>query len=124
MSARFSTARMSSSLSGWRARTRERDSSGLTTEKNGFSVVAAIRLTIRSSTALSRLSCCVLENRWTSSMKSTVRRPAKVSSRFAAVMTARTSLTPESSADSWTNCRLVASEMTCASVVLPVPGGP
>src|SRR4051795_2799875 len=39
-------------------------------------------------------------------------------------MTARTSLTPESSAESWTNCRLVASEMTCASVVLPVPGGP
>ena len=50
--------------------------SRLTTEKNGFSVVAAIRLTIRSSTALSSESCWVLENRWTSSMNSTVRRPA------------------------------------------------
>ena len=42
---------MSSSDSGCRASTRLRQSSGLTTEKNGFSVVAAIRLTIRSSTA-------------------------------------------------------------------------
>ena len=67
---------MSSSESGWSASTRLRDSSGLTTEKNGFSVVAAIRLTIRSSTALSSVSCWVLENRWTSSMNSTVRRPA------------------------------------------------
>src|SRR4051812_25242239 len=39
-------------------------------------------------------------------------------------MTARTSFTPESSAESCTNCRFVAREMTCASVVLPVPGGP
>jgi hypothetical protein len=57
-------------------------------------------------------------------MNRTVRRPEKVSSRLALWMTARTSLTPESSAESWTNCRLVAREMTCASVVLPVPGGP
>src|SRR3712207_8267260 len=55
-------SRTSSSDSGCRASTRLRDSSGLTTEKNGFSVVAAIRLTIRSSTAESRLSCWVLRS--------------------------------------------------------------
>jgi hypothetical protein len=67
---------MSPSESGCSARTRLRLSSGLTTEKKGFSVVAAMRLTIRSSTADSRESCWVLEKRCTSSMNSTVRRPA------------------------------------------------
>src|SRR5215207_6815702 len=39
-------------------------------------------------------------------------------------MTARTSLTPADSADSASNRRPVACEMSDASVVLPVPGGP
>ena len=39
-------------------------------------------------------------------------------------MTARTSLTPADSADSASNRRPVACEISDASVVLPVPGGP
>ena len=63
---------MSSSVSGFRVSSSERDSSGEITEKLGFSVVAAINVTSRFSTAGSSTSCWVLENRCTSSTKSTV----------------------------------------------------
>lgn len=63
---------MSSSVNGRSCSTSERDSSGETTENDGFSVVAATSSTVRSSTAPSSASCCVLENRCTSSMNSTV----------------------------------------------------
>jgi len=43
---------------------RERESSGEITEKYGFSVVAAISVTQRFSTAGSRESCCALLKRW------------------------------------------------------------
>ena len=66
---------MSSSVSGSRVSSRLRLSSGETIEKNGFSVVAATRVTMRDSTAPSRESCWVLEKRWISSMNSTVWRP-------------------------------------------------
>ena len=65
---------MSSSVSGCKVSSNDRDSSGEITEKNGFSVVAAIRVTRRFSTAGSSASCCVFENRCTSSMNSTVWR--------------------------------------------------
>ena len=39
-------------------------------------------------------------------------------------MTARTSLTPADTADSWAKCRPVEPATRVASVVLPVPGGP
>jgi hypothetical protein len=41
--------------------------SGAFTSKNGFSVVAPISVSVPSSTAGSRASCCDLENRWISS---------------------------------------------------------
>ena len=101
----------------------ERLSSGETTEKLGFSVVAATSSTVRFSTAASRASCWVLEKRCTSSMKSTVRSPWS-RRRRAFSMTARTSLTPEFRADSATKWRPDAAEISDAMVVLPVPGGP
>ena len=87
---------------------RERDSSGLTTENDGFSVVAPMNETHRFSTAGSRASCWVLENRCTSSMNSTVCTPLRPRSRRAVSIAARTSLTPAETADSSTNLRLVA----------------
>ncbi len=66
---------MSSALSGRNCRISERDSSGATTEKLGFSVVAATNSTTRFSTADNSASCWVLENRCTSSMNSTVCSP-------------------------------------------------
>src|SRR5665213_623280 len=123
-SARSTTSRMSSSLSGCNVRSNERDSSGEMTEKNGFSVVAAISVTSRFSTAGSNASCCVLENRCTSSINSTVCRPLMPIWRLASSRASRTSLTPALTADNSTNRRDVALLTTCASVVLPVPGGP
>ena len=85
--ARRTSVRTSSSVSERSCSTSERDSSGETTEKNGFSVVAATSSTIRSSTAPSRASCWVREKRWTSSMNSTVDSPEWVSRRRASSMT-------------------------------------
>ena len=99
---------MSSSDSGSRVSSSDRDSSGETTEKNGFSVVAAMRVTQRFSTAGSSASCCPLLNRCTSSMNSTVCLPYKESWVLASSMTARTSLTPAVTADSSVNRRPVA----------------
>src|SRR5579859_2081636 len=117
------TSRMSSSDSGCRVSSSDRDSSGDTTEKNGFSV-APINETQRFSTAGSSASCWVLENRCTSSMNSTVCLPFMPRVRRAASTAARTSLTPALTAESSTNRRLVTWLTTYASVVLPVPGGP
>ena len=93
-------------------------------EKYGFSVVAASRVTVPSSTAASSESCWVLENRCTSSMNSTVSSPPVRRTRRASSITARTSLTPALSADSAANRRSVACATRWAIVVLPVPGGP
>ena len=86
----------------------ERDSSGLTTEKKGFSVVAPMKETQRFSTAGSRASCWALLNRWTSSTNSTVWRPRMPRSRLACSMAARTCLTPSETAEISTNRRSVA----------------
>ncbi len=115
---------MSSSVRGSRVSSRERESSGEITEKYGFSVVAAIRVTQRFSTAGSRESCWALLKRWISSRKRTVSLPKPPAARRAPSMTARTSLTPAVIADSSTNRLSVALETTYARVVLPVPGGP
>ena len=115
---------MSASVSGCSCRTSERDSSGETTEKNGFSVVAAISTIVRSSTAPSSESCWVRENRCTSSMNSTVCSPVERSRAVASAMTARTSLTPAETADNCAKCRPVDPATSVASVVFPVPGGP
>src|SRR5262249_18088210 len=100
------------------------DSSGETTENDGFSVVAPMKLTHRFSTAGSSASCWVLLNRCTSSTNSRLCRPLRPSSRRAASTAARTSLTPAVTAEIAVSVRLVAALTTYASVVLPVPGGP
>lgn len=91
------------------------------TEKDGFSVVAAMRVTRRFSTAGSNTSCWALLNRCTSSTKRTVLRP-RASSRLAASSSARTRGTPAVTAESSTNRRWVARDTTDAIVVLPTPG--
>ncbi|MNY76657.1 hypothetical protein D3C86_2163110 [compost metagenome] len=58
---------MSSSVSGCSVSSRERDSSGEMTENDGFSVVAAIRITQPFSTPGRRASCCAFVKRWISS---------------------------------------------------------
>ena len=93
------------------------------TENEGFSVVAATRVTHPFSTAGSNASCWVLENRCTSSTNSTVARPL-ARATFAAAITSLTSLTPALTADSSTNRRPDADAISVAMVVLPVPGGP
>ncbi len=114
---------MSSDVKGRNCRISDRDSSGATTENDGFSVVAATSKTTRFSTADSKASCWVLENRCTSSMNSTVCSPRIAASRAFSI-TARTSLTPADNADRAWNRRPVAWEIRAASVVLPLPGGP
>ncbi len=98
----------------------QRDSSGVTSEKYGFSVVAPISVTVPSSTAGSRTSCWALDQRWTSSTKSTVRN----SPPFAWAMILRASATPEDTADNCIISAPTASASRCARVVLPVPAGP
>ena len=124
ITARSTSSAMSASVNGCSCSTSERDSNGETTEKNGFSVVAAISTMVRSSTAPSSESCWVREKRCTSSMNSTVCSPVDRSLAAASAMTARTSLTPAETADSWAKCRPVEPATRVASVVLPVPGGP
>ena len=75
------------------------------------------------STAARSASCWLFENRWTSSMNNTVRRPWIWRVRASSI-TARTSLTPALRADSATKCRPDDVATRLASVVLPVPGGP
>ena len=122
-SARSMSAPTSSAPSGRRVSSRERDSRGETTEKLGFSVVAATRTTQRFSTPGSRASCWVREKRCTSSMNRTVSSPP-TRWRRASAMTSRTCPTPADTADSSTKRRPEARATRWARVVLPVPGGP
>ena len=75
---------------------RHRDSSGVFSEKYGFSVVAPISVTVPASTAGSSTSCCAFDQRWTSSTNSTVRK----SPPLAPSMTLRASATPDETAES------------------------
>ncbi len=98
----------------------QRDSSGVTSEKYGFSVVAPISVIVPSSTEGSRTSCCDFDQRCTSSTNSTVRNMPDAAS----FMTLRASATPEETADSCTRLPPTASASRYARVVLPVPAGP
>lgn len=73
--ARSITVRSSSGSNDSSLTTTERLSSGLITEKLGFSVVAAMKVTSRFSTLGNNASCCDLEKRCTSSMNRTVSLP-------------------------------------------------
>ena len=115
---------MSSSVSDSSRSSRLRDSSGEITLKDGFSVVAATRVTQRFSTPGSSASCCALLKRCTSSTKSTVSLPEPTSVARAASIAARTSFTPAETALTSTKRRPVCRLRIDAIVVLPVPGGP
>src|SRR3954447_2156888 len=115
---------MSSSVSDSSRSSRLRESSGEITEKNGFSVVAATRVTQRFSTPGRSASCWALLKRCTSSTNRTVSRPVATSSARAASIAARTSLTPAETVETSTNRRSVWLLRIAAIVVLPVPGGP
>ena len=87
-------------------------------ERYGFSVVAPISVTVPSSTAGSRTSCCAFDHRWTSSTNRTV-----VNSAAGLVHHLPRVRDPGSSAESVrAGADRVASRW--ASVVLPVPAGP
>src|SRR5690625_3767406 len=114
---------MSPSSSGCNVSNSERDSSGATTVNDGFSVVAAISVTQRFSTLGNSASCCVRENRWTSSTNKTVSAPPVARCRRASSITARTSYTPAATAEISTKRRSAALATKYASVVFTVPGG-
>ena len=93
------------------------------TSKEGFSVVAPIRIIVPRSTWGRKASCCALLKRWISSTKRRVRRPSALCSS-ASWTTWRISFTPESAAEKATNRERVERAMMDARVVFPVPGGP
>ena len=68
--------------------------SGALTSKNGFSVVAPMSVSVPSSTAGSRASCCDFEKRWISSRNRIVPCPCSPSRWRARSITSRTSFTP------------------------------
>ena len=115
---------MSSCWSGSSLKTRARLRSGATTSKDGFSVVAPIRVIVPSSTACSTASCWALLKRWISSMKSIVRARPSRRPASAAAMTLRRSATPLETAERVANRAWVTPAMTRAMDVLPLPGGP
>ena len=124
VTARSMSRPRSSSVSGCRVSSSERDSSGEMTENEGFSVVAAMRMTQPFSTPGSSASCWAFVNRWISSRKRIVDAPYRSRWVMASCMTSRTSFTPAVTADSSTKRRPEVRAIACASVVLPVPGGP
>ena len=73
--ARSSSRRRRRRSAARRVSNSERDSSGEMIENDGFSVVAAMRMTQRFSTPGSRASCWALVKRWISSRNRTVWRP-------------------------------------------------
>ena len=91
--------------------------------KDGFSVVAPIRMILPRSTKGKKASCWALLKRWISSMKQMVRSPY---SRFcsASCMSLRISLMLLVTAEKVTKWALVCWAMISARVVLPTPGGP
>src|SRR5579864_1022161 len=93
------------------------------TSNDGFSVVAVLINTNPSSTWGRIASCCALLKRWISSMKSTVRRPARRWT-LASATTFLRSATPAVTADMATIRALVSVARRRARVVLPLPGGP
>jgi hypothetical protein len=80
---------------GFRTRTRTRESRGAMTSKEGFSVVAPMRVMRPLSTWGRKASCWALLNRWISSTKRTVLRRKSRSLFSASSTTARISFTPE-----------------------------
>ncbi len=112
----------SSAVSGLSTYTRARDSSALFTSKDGFSVVAPMKISVPSSTYGRKVSCWDLLKRCTSSRNSTVSRvPRKLR---ACSTTARMSLMPASTAESAMNSRIGAARHQARKRGLAGPGRP
>ena len=94
------------------------------TSKYGFSVVAPMSVTVPSSTCGSSASCWALLKRWISSRNRTLRVPWRFSRSCASAMVARTSATPDMTADSEVKWAPISPASSRARLVLPVPGGP
>src|SRR6266542_4304927 len=123
-SARSRMLTTSSSESGWREYTRQRERRAAFTSKDGFSVVAASRKNKPFSTCGRKASCCPLLKRWITSTKRMVRLPPRARSASASATTWRISLTPASTAEKGTKRAPATWAMRKTTVVLPVPGGP
>ncbi len=91
--------------------------------KEGFSVVAPIKMMLPFSTYGKKASCCALLKRWISSTNTIVLSPIirSLSARF---MTSLISLIPLVTALKSINDARVICAMILASVVFPTPGGP
>ena len=91
--------------------------------KEGFSVVAPMRMMLPFSTKGRKASCCALLKRWISSTKRMVLTPKRLF--FSACsMTCLISLMPLVTAEKSMNVAFVRWAMMRASVVFPTPGGP
>ena len=120
----FSRSRTrSASSNAFKTNTRQRESRAALTSKDGFSVVAPIRVMLPRSTKGRKASCWALLNRWISSTNRTVRIPMRrlCSAWF---MTSLISLIPLVTALKLIKSAWVRPAMMLARVVLPTPGGP
>ena len=105
--------------------TAARDNSAEFTSKEGFSVVAPMKVNRPDSTCGKKASCWLLLKRCTSSTNTMVRLGASESRSASALSTAsRISFTPPSTALMAKNCASKASAIKRAMVVFPTPGGP
>ena len=99
------------------------DSKGEIIEKDGFSVVAPIRVITPFSICGKKLSCCALLNLWISSINSIVWRPSeKFCLAFSKIILK--SFTPDRTADNSKSSVQNCLDTVLAIVVLPQPAGP
>src|SRR5687767_2391418 len=122
--ARRTIRAIASGASGSRTTTLQRERSAPFSSKEGFSVVAPIRMTSPVSTYGRKTSCCARLKRWISSKNSVVPCPAFERSARDPSRTSRISLTPVAIAEYARNRVDVRAAISRASVVLPTPGGP
>ena len=121
--ARSSRPVRSSVVRAWRTNTLHRDRSAPLTSKEGFSVVAPIRMILPFSTNGRKASCWALLKRWISSTKTMVLSPYR--RLFSACcITVRISLMPLVTAEKSINSDRVLLAIIRARVVFPTPGGP
>ncbi len=122
-SARWRRVSRASSVRRLRIITWQRERRAAFNSKDGFSVVAPIKVIVPSSSTGKKASCWDFMKRWISSTKSSVCWPSSRRMR-AASKTALKSLTPAKMADSCSKCNSECSATIRAMVVLPQPGGP
>ena len=119
----LSKTTISSALNCFKTKTLHLDKSAPFTSKEGFSVVAPIRMIAPFSTNGRKASCCALLKRCISSTKTIVLFPLMLSSS-AFFITSLISLMPLVTAEKFMKDALVFLAITLAKVVFPTPGGP